>query len=63
MDQLECVMEVQRRADNLLKNTVTNEHDVYSHAINDFMNEQRQYMPTDKADHLHAFLLHNFGIE
>ncbi|QQK77104.1 hypothetical protein HUG15_16990 [Salicibibacter cibarius] len=63
MDQLECVMAVQRRADKLLKKTVMSEHDAYSYAIHEFMREQRKKMPAAKADHLYAFLLRNFGIE
>ncbi|QQK79191.1 hypothetical protein HUG20_04290 [Salicibibacter cibi] len=63
MDQLECVMEVQRRAENLLKKTGITEHYAYSYAINDFMSEQRKKMHTDKADHLHASLFRNFGVE
>ncbi|QQK81432.1 hypothetical protein HUG20_16960 [Salicibibacter cibi] len=63
MDQKEYVMDIQRRADHLLNETGITEHDAYAHAITAFMREQRTKMPSDNADHLHAFLLHNFGIK
>ncbi|QQK77619.1 hypothetical protein HUG15_19875 [Salicibibacter cibarius] len=63
MDHLACVMDVQRRADKMLKKSGVTEHEAYVQAMTDVMHEQRKKIPTDQADHLHAFLLRNFGIE
>lgn len=62
MHHLESIMEVHKRADKLRKKSLASDHDIYFHAINDFMSKKRKKMDPDRAEQLQAYLHRNFGL-